>query len=204
MNEKLVERFKRGKIVVNCKTENEAKRFIKWCFENGMRWMWDDVTCTHFNDDYNICYGYDSYLKHGNYDYYISQMHTIVSFNEMFNNTFTKDDLKVATSIDLGEVVKNMKTHNVKTVQPFFDAGRLGIKKFELRKNDREYQVGDLFVSHEYSNEKCLEGSPFGTCHETEKGYTGRKYTGVITFVLKNYEGLQKGYCILGIEVLEK
>ena len=37
-----------------------------------------------------------------------------------------------------------MKTHNLKILQEYADAKVKGIKPFEIRKNDRDYQVGDL------------------------------------------------------------
>lgn len=83
-----------------------------------------------------------------------------------------------------------MKTHYKKLVQPYFDCARLGIKTFELRKNDCDYQIGDLLVLQEYDQDSG------------EYGY--KKITARITYMLEDYEGLQDGYAILGIEVLEK
>lgn len=43
-----------------------------------------------------------------------------------------------------------MMIHHLKTVQPFFDDMKNGIKTFESRKDDRNFQVGDILVLHEY------------------------------------------------------
>lgn len=71
-NEERIERFRNGKITINCETEEEAKSFIKWCFDNGMCWesgtedeiffdMYKNKTCYSFDfftgDEY---LGYDS------------------------------------------------------------------------------------------------------------------------------------------------
>ena len=58
-------------------------------------------------------------------------------------------------------------------------------KNFELRKDDRNYQVGDLITLREYEN---------GT-------YTGREIKNLpISFILRGCPeyGLKDGYCILG------
>lgn len=82
-----------------------------------------------------------------------------------------------------------MKTHIKKLVQPYFDYVRFGIKKFELRKNDCDYQVGDILILREYDPNSDLEF------------YS--EITTRITYILEGYEGIQDGYCILGIEVLK-
>lgn len=58
-------------------------------------------------------------------------------------------------------------------------------KKFELRKDDRDYQVGDILELREFEN-GC---------------YTGRTSRFKITYVLRNCPeyGLMDGYCILSL-----
>ena len=60
------------------------------------------------------------------------------------------------------------------------------IKTFEIRKDDADYQVGDVLVLREWNGEE----------------YTGRKCTREITYVLRNATrfGLMEGYCILSIQ----
>lgn len=80
--------------------------------------------------------------------------------------------------------------HNLKTVQPYFNDVESGRKTFEIRLNDRDYKDRDTLVLEEYS---C------------EHGYTGKKITKVVTYVLQNCPqyGLQPGYCILGLGEVE-
>lgn len=76
----------------------------------------------------------------------------------------------------------NRKTHHVKCLQEYFNQVWLGKKTFELRKNDRDYCVGDVVALHE-----IVDGED-----------TGRIVTTKIQYVLKNCPeyGLQDGYCI--------
>lgn len=82
---------------------------------------------------------------------------------------------------------KVIMIHHLKTIQPYFDQLYLGLKTFELRKNDRNYQVGDLLVLQEY---------------DIDTGnLTGCQVEKVISHVLENAEqfGLMEGYCVLSI-----
>ena len=80
-----------------------------------------------------------------------------------------------------------MKVHNKKLIQPFFDEVWDGKKMFELRKNDCNYAIGDSIVLKEYD--------------PIANKYTWREVEAVITCILQDYEGLEEGYCILGIVI---
>ena len=81
-----------------------------------------------------------------------------------------------------------MKLHELKIKEDYFYAIVRGEKTFELRKNDRDYQVGDLI---HFIKTDGLEYS---------SGYS--KYVYKITYILKDVPeyGLDKNYCILGIK----
>lgn len=83
--------------------------------------------------------------------------------------------------------------HNLKTWPEFFEAIWRRQKLFELRQNDRDYQVGDLLSLQEYE---------FGHL----KSYTGRVVKARIDYVLRDTEGSQfglvPGYCIMSITPL--
>ena len=72
-----------------------------------------------------------------------------------------------------------MKHHILKCDSEYFDAIELGLKKFELRINDRNFQVGDLLFLDEMKYGKktgkqigpleikyILEGGKFGLSDE--------------------------------------
>lgn len=42
--------------------------------------------------------------------------------------------------------------HDLKTETKYYQAVESGIKKFELRKNDRNYKIGDIIYLHETVN----------------------------------------------------
>lgn len=45
-----------------------------------------------------------------------------------------------------------MKIHNLKIAPEFYEAVIAGDKTFEIRKNDRNFQVGDRIIMAEYMN----------------------------------------------------
>ncbi len=75
--------------------------------------------------------------------------------------------------------------HELKTLPPYFDDCMDGIKTFELRKNDRNYQINDVLILREWDGNK----------------YTGNRYPFIITYIIKDVPqfGLKKDFVILGI-----
>lgn len=80
-----------------------------------------------------------------------------------------------------------MKIHRLKTLPKYFKAQILGNKQFEVRKNDRDFHVGDVLVLEEW-----------------DKQYTGTFLCVRVTYVLKDFIGLKDGYVVLGTEPLTK
>lgn len=76
--------------------------------------------------------------------------------------------------------------HQIKLEAEFFDDALSGRKSFELRKNDRNYEEGDVLEM-----EEVKDGAK-----------TGRKCSKRIVYMMENFEGLENGYCILGCELL--
>lgn len=75
--------------------------------------------------------------------------------------------------------------HQLKILPEYFEQVMAGNKWFELRKDDRDYKVGDYIILREW------DGSD----------YTGRNLQGIsIRYILRNVPeyGLMDGYCILG------
>lgn len=77
------------------------------------------------------------------------------------------------------------KVHEIKIVASYYDDVTSGRKRFELRKNDRGYKVGDTLKMLEFEGGK----------------HTGRIIDADIIYMLEDYTGLEDGYCILGIDV---
>ena len=80
---------------------------------------------------------------------------------------------------------KTMTVHHLKTIQPYFNEVFMLRKEFELRKNDRDYKVGDKLILEEWDGEK----------------YTGKKIARTVMYILKNCPkyGLMDGFCIMQI-----
>ena len=89
-----------------------------------------------------------------------------------------------------------MKLHELKILHEYLIDITLGKKTFELRKNDRDYQEGDLI--------RFIDIKEGYTNNDVEP-YIDENQLYRITYVLKNVEkyGLDKDYCILAIKKLE-
>lgn len=88
-----------------------------------------------------------------------------------------------------------MTQHDFKIDNPYFDAVANRIKTFEIRRNDRQYKVGDTLVLREYGP-PGLEAVP---------SYTGRVCTVAVIYILTSEDfpsGLRTGYAVMGIRVL--
>lgn len=85
------------------------------------------------------------------------------------------------------EKIAESETHYLKTWDIYFRHILDGKKKFEIRKNDRDYHVGDTLVLQEYDTMKCR--------------LTGREIVATVNYVLLEAVsfGLQQGYCIMSI-----
>jgi ParB family chromosome partitioning protein len=81
-------------------------------------------------------------------------------------------------------------THHLKTIQPFFEDIWDGIKKFELRKNDRKFKVNDILILREWDDKKNV--------------LIGHRIKARITYILENFDGIAPGYCILGIKNVQR
>lgn len=79
------------------------------------------------------------------------------------------------------------KVHDIRLGAPFFDDVLECRKNFELRKNDRDYKVGDILYMMEFKDGRN----------------TGRAVKRKIIYMLEDFTGLEDGYCILGTEPLQ-
>ena len=77
--------------------------------------------------------------------------------------------------------------HELKILPKYYNDVVAGKKNFELRKNDRNFQVGDILVLKEWSGD-----------------YTGRKIEAEVKYILQDCPeyGLDEGYCIMSLNVL--
>lgn len=78
-------------------------------------------------------------------------------------------------------------THHLKCWPEYFALVMSGEKRFEIRRNDRGFEAGDILNLEEYTS---------------GRGYTGRSTTVRVTSILSDHEGLVRGFVIMGIEHL--
>lgn len=72
------------------------------------------------------------------------------------------------------------KLKRLKILPQYFEEVIKGNKRAELRLNDRDFKVGDIYELEEYDG----------------KTYTGRSVTVRIMHILEGFEGLAKGWCM--------
>lgn len=80
--------------------------------------------------------------------------------------------------------------HELKTIQPFYDDIASGHKTFELRRDDRDFQVGDLLWLREWS------GVRFKRSMHRRIIYIMRADDQVLP---ASVTGLMDGHCLLGL-----
>ena len=77
-------------------------------------------------------------------------------------------------------------THVLKIRKAYFEEICAGKKRFEVRRYDRPYTVGDRLRLCELT--------------EDGAGFTGREQTGCVLSLLKDTRVCKDGYCIMSIE----
>lgn len=80
-----------------------------------------------------------------------------------------------------------MVVHELKILPQYYDDVAKCRKTFELRKDDRDFKVGEVLILREYDQGK--------------DEFTGRMTVRNIGYILRNCPeyGLAEGYCILGL-----
>lgn len=96
-----------------------------------------------------------------------------------------------------------MKLHELKIKYEYLKEVAAGRKTFELRKNDRDYQVGDLIKFNCIDSTKIIKKPACYTLTSDE--YIRDDLLYKITYVLKDVPqyGLDADYCILAIKRVE-
>lgn len=82
------------------------------------------------------------------------------------------------------------REHDLKTTGPPFAALWDGMKTFELRRNDRNYRVGDTLLLREWRTNRAE--------------FTGRWIRVVVTYMVQGNWGLERDFAALAIKELER
>lgn len=160
----------------------------------------DEYEDAHPESITSLCYSCTRYescnVKTGtcrSCDRYLNRAEAQKTAEQRYNEEQEKIDRETARKLKEQEEAERIKTlpsekekkvHSVKIGKEFFEDVKNNVKTFELRKNDRNYKVGEMLELHEYEAGE-------------ETGRTCRK---LITYMLKEFTGLQDEYCILGLK----
>ena len=87
-----------------------------------------------------------------------------------------------------------MKAHVLKTETEYYQVRERGLKTFEIRKNDRDYQVGDHITLQEVVRD--ARAVPTGRLSGPFE----------VVYILHDYAhlGIKQGYCILQLREIKK
>jgi len=82
-----------------------------------------------------------------------------------------------------------MKLHELKSWPDYYESVALGIKRFEIRENDRNFYPGDLLHLREWD--------------PATEDYTGRHLVAKVLDIWRDLEWVERGYVVMSIVVLE-
>ena len=108
---------------------------------------------------------------------------TIYGYVRYFHEIVYYSFVRKYRFIEVPETITDDHRHKLKLAKMFFDDMQTGKKPFDLQKNDREYQLGDIIEYREMDN-----GEPTGRILEKE-----------IIYILEGFAGLTEGWCILAL-----
>lgn len=80
-------------------------------------------------------------------------------------------------------MTKVQHEHHLKIAPEYYNQVRLGVKTFEIRKNDRDFQVGDTLLLKEYEDTK----------------FTGNILRVVVTYITDYAQ--QDSYVVMAIDL---
>ena len=84
---------------------------------------------------------------------------------------------------------RNMKTHKLKVHPSIYRSIVSKVKTWEIRKNDRDFDVGDHLQLREYDPGPCGD-------------YTGQSVIATVMYIMHGGRfGIPEGYCIMSIRV---
>lgn len=100
-----------------------------------------------------------------------------------------------------------IREHVLKLDTEYFDAVACGAKPFEVRRDDRGFQRGDILILERYGKSKSALK---GIYYLTKTGYTASDKSEIararvrVTYVLTGGQyGIEPGYVVLGIALLK-
>ena len=87
-----------------------------------------------------------------------------------------------------------MSEHHLKTLAPYFDAMARGQKWFEVRRDDRGFEKGDVLILHRMGEDKPHRYDGFGKPETTLRRRVAYILTG-------GQFGIEAGYVVMSLEM---
>lgn len=178
----LAERFKKEKIAINCETEQEAEKFIDWCYDNGMRFPCDGKH-TYFKE-YNeeTCYECDIScisnnlrLFYANVDYYKQVEYRVIKYKDFF-----KGETNMIKVKDIAEKYSEYEIDENKLKELLVEPKPKSI--WDLKVGDQYFYINSdgaitlsLWRNENYHENRRAAGSCFLTYKEAEFEMERRK-----------------------------
>jgi len=101
-----------------------------------------------------------------------------------------------------------MKTHHLKTIDPYYPAVARLEKTFEVRKDDgRNFTVGDQLVLHYFDPSLCASGCDASDAFEREEcpGFLGSEREFAVSYIYDGaLGGLEPGYVVMALAEVEE
>lgn len=85
--------------------------------------------------------------------------------------------------------MSGITTHKLKLNTDYYDDSASGVKTFEIRKNDRNFKVGDILELREWVW-SAIDG---------KGAYTGNVHWKIITYILEDKAFLTEGYVCMAV-----
>lgn len=151
------EDFKNGKIVANCKTEEEAKKFIKQCYKHGIKWSYSNENNTQWEDmNEKIYYECeDEYIYYGNLNWKPSK--TVVEYKED-----NKMELKEGMIIECRNGNRYLLRRNLnESTLIFSKIDRWFATTYDEELNENKYHNEDLDIMKVYESKAYVLNSLF-------------------------------------------
>lgn len=92
-----------------------------------------------------------------------------------------------------------MTEHILKLNDRYFDAVKNGIKTFEIRKNDRDFKVGDTLLLRRCNDQGLCE--THGDDRLGINVYDEIRCAIMYIITHEEFQGINEGYCVMSIKI---
>ena len=145
---------------------------------------------------FNAVWTYDQKLECFIYDckLYVKNSKLYWNNDDSYSRDLTTNE--IVQILKWSKELEITQTHELKTDSNVFQAVVEGLKTYEIRLNDRNYQIGDTLILQEteYTGDEMKQGQPLV--------YTGKDCRVIITHILYGpIYGLREDWVILSIRL---